>query len=703
MTGVPGIWILASQALHLAGAAACILALVWLVRRPHAKRSDRRPTMMALALTCVWAALVAAYGPESASASLAETARDLSWLLVVYRLFAHDGRDLSMAEVRPVVMALAFVEMMQPALLFVSIEWPLSTAIVETTRQISALFEILVAVGALVLLHNLYVGAAADTRDAVRWSASGLAGFWAFELNHYVVSYLAGAAVPQFIAVRGAIAGLMAVPLVLGVSNGLAGRKLRASQSVAFQSLSLLVIGVYLIVMFVAAELVATIGGDLGRLAQVAFLLTAATVTLLWLPSKRLRGWLRVTALKHLFQHRYDYREEWMRLTRTISHHGRGGQSLFERSAKAMADIVDSPAAILCLPGEDGMFREAANWNWPTADRELPALPADFTSWLEREDFVIEIGAHGKLAGKDMPVLPDTIQALAEAWVVVPLIHFDRLGGVMLLARSPHHRALDWEDFDLLKVVGRQLASYLSEHESHGALMESAKFDDFNRRIAFVMHDIKNLASQLSLLARNAERHAENPEFRKDMLITLRSGSDKLTQLLARLGRYGTGTGQPAELVETDLGVLAVRVAERFQGVHQVSATRLDPCCVLADPDALEQAIVHLVQNAVDASNADIPVCIDVSTDGLIARIEIVDSGCGMDAEFIRTRLFKPFVSSKDGGFGIGAFEARELVRAMGGRLDVQSRTGIGTRFTISIPLAQAARFLKTGPSQEVA
>ena len=86
-----------------------------------------------------------------------------------------------------------------------------------------------------------------------------------------------------------------------------------------------------------------------------------------------------------------------------------------------------------------------------------------------------------------------------------------------------------------------------AEQAGQEALGEAQRFDEFNRRIAFVMHDIKNLASQLSLLARNAEKHADNPAFRADMLVTLRNSADKLNALLARLGRYGGGGAEPAE------------------------------------------------------------------------------------------------------------------------------------------------------------
>ena len=108
---------------------------------------------------------------------------------------------------------------------------------------------------------------------------------------------------------------------------------------------------------------------------------------------------------------------------------------------------------------------------------------------------------------------------------------------------------------------------------------------------------------------------------------------------------------------------------------------------VLGDPDGREQALVHLVQNAIEASGEGRPVFIDARAENSQAILEIVDSGSGMTAEFVRTRLFKPFHSSKPGGFGIGAYEARELVRAMGGQLHVESREGLGTRFLVSLEL----------------
>lgn len=237
--------------------------------------------------------------------------------------------------------------------------------------------------------------------------------------------------------------------------------------------------------------------------------------------------------------------------------------------------------------------------------------------------------------------------------------------------------------------MGRQLASYLAEHAGQAALAEAAQFDEFHRRIAFVMHDIKNLASQLGLLARNAERHAENPAFRADMLLTLRNSTDKLNGLVARLSRYRPGSVAPQ--VPTESNSIARSVVRQFQQRHPVNLIEHGTCEVLASAEQLEQVLLHLVQNALDASPGGVPVVVTVGSDQTHGRLEVIDSGPGMSPDFVRSRLFRPFDSTKSGGFGIGAYEARELVRAMGGTLEVDSREGLGTRFTVILPLAQSA------------
>ncbi|MBX7495932.1 PEP-CTERM system histidine kinase PrsK [Qipengyuania sp. 6B39] len=675
------------------GAIVCAICAVWVATRGDDTRTDRIPAIAALALTANWCFAAASFEPDRLIVELTEIARNFAWLFVLFRHFANDGRDETLRIVRPAVVALCFVEALHLVLLLVAKRYAVTPEIATLTFETATMFRVMVAVGALVLVHNLYVGAADASRHLLRWNAAALAGLYAFDLNYYTVTYIIGAVPSELTALRGLAAAIVAVPFAMGFARGAAGLEFRPSRAVTFRFLSLLVIGGYLALMLGLARWLDMLTGDLARLAQVGLVIAAGVLALIWLPSAQLRGWLRVTAIKHLFKHRYDYRNEWIRFTQTIGSTGFDETSLPERAIKALADITDSPSGILFLANEEGTLEVVADWRWREDDLHAPTLPAALAAVLEREELIVDfdevragIDHYGEIG-----LIPDWLRDDRTAWAAVPLLHFDRLIGLAILARPLIARKLDWEDFDLLTVVSRQLASYLAEQAGQAALLEAGRFDEFNRRMAFVMHDIKNLSSQMSLLLRNAEKHVDNPEFRKDMLLTLRNSADKLNMLLARLGRYGTrekSAGQPFDLAAT-----ARSVAERFGRNHPVALLRSEPALVVGDEEALEQALVHLVQNAVDASAGNSTVVLECYTDGISGKLQVVDSGKGMTPQFLRNGLFKPFVSSKEGGFGIGAFEAREMVRGMGGRLDVESRESVGSRFTITLPL-QATRQL---------
>jgi putative PEP-CTERM system histidine kinase len=691
------VWTTIGFALDVTGAIALASVAIWLLPRRDRFGTAGTAVVAALLLTALWslAGAAATAAPEAIFApSLAESARNLAWLVVIYRLFASDGRHASLAPIRPVIVSLAFVEV-----LHLCVDYGLSRLVIdrEVLRiafEFNVMFRLLVTVGGLVLVHNLYAGAPREARAALRWPAAGLAALWAFDLNLYTIAYLAGSWPHEIAALRGLATGALAACTAIAAAGNRDDLRLRPSRAVTFQTFSLLVIGVYLVSMVAVAQWLSYAGGDFARLIELAFLTLGSAVALVVLPSRRVRAWLKVTLAKHFFQHRYDYREEWLRFTRTIGSGGDQSLPLGERVVQSIADVFESPAGLLLTPGEQGELTLAARWNWHEIEVPAVAVPVSALGHFERTGYIADLDdvRSGSVAAEGE--LPAWLLDHPRAWALIPLVHYERLVGMVVLARPQLARKFDWEDFDLLRVIGQQVASYLAENASQEALAESARFEDFHRRIAFVMHDIKNLASQFSLLARNAELHAEKPAFRADMLVTLRNSSDKLNALLARLSRYGSGAVEKLEQVPA-AEVLAV-VMERFSATSQVVLAEKRDMTITANRHSLEQVLMHLVQNAIDASRSERPVFVSLSLDGLNARFEVLDSGCGMSADFVRSRLFKPFVSTKSGGFGIGAFEARELVRAMRGRLDVESREGLGSRFVVRLPLAAASDIYQT-------
>ncbi len=679
---------------HALAAAVFASLLLFEVRRGLLV-DGQRLLLAALGFTAVWAWLTAV-APQSVLAAYAETARNLSWVGVLYRLSQSDSDNSKWRGVAPVYGAVAGVlglQLMVDALpLFIDAGGLSDRNALVTTAII---LRLAAAAGALVLVHNLYGQAAPANRARLRPAMFGLALLWAYDLNLYTIGYLDLRSAHDLFQWRG-LAAIGAAVLLAAGGDWRQGGRIRLSRAATFQSLSVLGIAGYVGVMAILATALGPAGIDWGRSASIALLAALTAATLLVTTSRRFRGWAKVKIVKHLFEHRYDYRTEWLRFTETLATGDASGGPLGERVIRAFADILDSPSGMLLVRDETGALDSAAAWNWPgspllaaaSASGEVGAFWEALETRARVIDFETLRSGYADDIDLDLPI-PFALVSEPRAWAGIPLIHEGRLTGLVLLGAPDYRRPLDWEDFDLLRTAGRQAASSLAEAHGQQALMSAQRFEEFNRRFAFILHDIKNLVSQLSLIARNAERHAGNPEFQADMVATLKSSVGKMNDLLARIApKAGAQKVEPQPLELRPRLAAAIAHGRRD---HPVELLGPAGAWVMGDADNLEQAVTHLVRNAVEASPPSEPVSVRVEPEDGSVHIVIADKGVGMDSDFIRGRLFQPFASTKDGGFGVGAFEARSLVAAMGGRLTVESTPGEGSRFTIHLPAAPAA------------
>jgi putative PEP-CTERM system histidine kinase len=661
--------------------------LIWQLR-VGVRANIQRLLLAGLLMTAAWAWL-SAIRPHGLLADHAETARNLLWVGLLYALAAaprEAGRQLQ--GVRLVYAAVAAVLGLQFVVGLLPLLGP-QPAELKALAETSSILRLAAAGGSLVLVHNLYGQAAPASRTSIRLVMLALALTWVYDLNLYTLAYLERSLSGGLHDARGAFVAMTAPMFALGMQQT-KGWKLRLSRAATFQSLSLLAICSYFVLMAILATVLEDSPLDWSRALAVLALAAMTVAAIVLLPSARARGWLKVKAAKHLFEHRYDYRTEWLRFADTLGRSAPDAPPLAERVVKALADIVDAPGGLLITP-EEGGIAVAASWNWPTRLPEMGSKLELNSLWsqLAPEGRVLELDALrvGRGSARDRQAAPEAMLDEDRLWAGVPLIHHDRAIGLVLLTAPDVRRALDWEDFDLLRTAGRQAASSLAEAHGQQALMNAQRFEEFNRRFAFILHDIKNLVSQLSLITRNAERHADNPDFRADMIATLKSSVGKMNELLARLApKAGSGAG-PSSGPFPLRSVLTAAVAAKRHG-HEVRLLGSTSPLVRGDAAALEQALGHLIQNAVDASPPNQPVTVKVGLAGERVAIEVIDKGCGMEAEFVRSRLFQPFASTKESGFGIGAYEARALLLAMGGELAVESRPGAGTRFTIHLPAA---------------
>jgi putative PEP-CTERM system histidine kinase len=678
---------------HALAAALFVSLTLWELRRGVGE-SEQRMLLAAFALTGCWA-WITALAPTTMLAAYAETARNLVWVGVLYRLAGIDSSE-EQRGVKPVYAAVAGVIGLQ--LVVDALPLVIDTSAISSDHALvvtAIILRLTAAAGALVLVHNLYGQAAPSSRSGIRLAMLALALMWAYDLNLYTIAYFDPSSARGLFDWRGLALALAAPLFAIGSTRG-EGWRIRLSRAATFQSLSVLAICAYFAVMAVLVTALRGSGFDWTRALLVGLLAAMTVGAMVLLPSSRARGWAKVKIAKHLFEHRYDYRTEWLRFTETIGATGRDAPPLGQRVIKAFADILDAPGGLLLIADENGSIEPAASWNWSGSANPGAAIPGTeaLTFWLSvgAEGRIIDFDAHsgGWADARDLELdIPQPLLVEKQAWTGVPLIHDDRLVGLVLLAAPDYRRPLDWEDFDLLRTAGRQAASSLAEAHGQQALMNAQRFEDFNRRFAFILHDVKNLVSQLSLLARNAERHADNADFRTDMVATLKGSVGKMNDLLARLAP--AADQRPAKPEPTPLRPIVASAIAAKRGDHDVKLLGDGNIWVMADPLLLEQAIGHLIQNAVDASKPSEPVTVRMDGSEKQSSIVISDEGAGMEADFVRTRLFQPFASTKTGGFGVGAFEAKSLVSAMGGRLSVESKPGEGSSFTIILPAAQPA------------
>ena len=538
----------------------------------------------------------------------------------------------------------------------------------------------------LLLVEQLFRKLADDARWSSKPVCLGLACIFVFDLYLYSEALLFGRFDADVHSVRGA-AHLLSVPFLFVASRRHADwmTKLQVSRAAAFHSATLILAGGYLLFMSAVGYYVRYFGGTWGRALQISLLIAGLAFLGTLVFSGSLRSWLRVFVGKHFFSYRYDYREEWLQFTAMLSTKG-SPQEVGALIVRGLARMVECPAGSLWTRDTaGGSFMQTVRWNVPAVDTVEPS-EAPLPTFLGSKGWVIDLDEfrntprlYGELA------MPTWLLGTPNAWVVVPLLAGDELLAFVLLSRPRTAMALDWEVRDLLKTAGRQAAGYLAQMQATEALLEARKFEAFNRMSAFVVHDLKNIVTQLSLMLKNAERLHDNREFQQDMLLTVESSLDKMRRLMLQLREGATPPGGSRGV---ELEPLVRRLEALAAGQGRLLEQRgVDRLATRGHDDRLERVLGHLVQNALDATPPSEQVWISVARHSGQVMVKVGDTGAGMSEEFVKTRLFRPFNTTKTSGMGIGFYESHQYIRELGGSLDVHSRVGVGTVVTVGLPL----------------
>ena len=427
-----------------------------------------------------------------------------------------------------------------------------------------------------------------------------------------------------------------------------------------------------------APSLVPHAGGVLASTLLGGFVLGALALAF----SKSLRARARVALSKQWLPYKYDYRVEWLdltaRLTRDSAH-----TSLAQRTAEAFRNLGRAPGAAVLI-GRDGSLRPAYGSGFTVAAGVAEPLDGAFCRFLEAREWIVDLAA--ARVGRDAEVpLPAWLTEAQDAWLAIPLLHDRKLEALVVLREPSTPQPLAWEDLDLLRTAGVQAASYFALERAAEELAREQQFAAVNRFTAFMVHDLANTVAQLRLIVENAARHKQNPEFIDDVIRTIENSVERMTRLLAQL-KGGPKSAAPRRV---DLATPCRQATERASNrLPRPTLRAADvPVPVFVDAERFEQVLEHLIRNAQDATPADGSVNVSLGAEDGWAIVEVSDTGAGMTADFVNHRLFVPFDTTKgERGMGMGAYQARELVRNAGGSVQVSSAPGAGTRFVIRLP-----------------
>ena len=544
---------------------------------------------------------------------------------------------------------------------------------------------LIMAIAGFVAVEQLYKNAS-DLRLIKLW-ALVIGGIFIYDIYLFAYSLIFNQINLQLWQARGAVNGAAALLLLAGSPFLIANKqraKLTLSRPVAFYTTSITVAGGFLALMAVSGYYVQLYGGNWGSVIQIVVLFVALVLVSTAFASSTIRARMRVVVNKNFFRHKYDYRMEWLRLINYLSR-AADSQDFYLRAISAVASIFKSPRGILWVVQRERLVPVSTRNMDVPENYQHDSTAGPFYQALREHEWVYSNSAPAnKKLHKLVRLLPPCLAQIPDLWLVLPLLTEQNLVGIMILTKPQHDSVLSWEDLDLLKTVGRQVASYIDRHQSAEQVAESKQLDAFNKLTAFVMHDLKNLIAQQALVVDNAVKHKDNPAFIEDAIKTIDNSVGRMSNLLRKLQRDET-----QNVIKLSLSKILVEATRKCGDTKPVPSLRLEDndIRVNADPDTLVMIVTHIIKNAQEASDENGFVDVTLRREGDSATLIVEDNGEGMDTQFIRDRLFKPFVTTKSGkGMGIGVYQTNEFLKAMGGSMTVESTPGKGSCFTLSMP-----------------
>ena len=672
---------------HLAGAIAYFLLSLYILFRYFRRDTDRTLFSAAL-LSTIWLSILSLQSMGVAIPFFVrytfEIARDAAWFGVLYTLLGIKFLPQKTLGATT-FMSSIFVLALLATLLFVSIFEGFSGQLLISATNLLFL-QVTTAIAGLLIVEQVWRNASAYSRANIKNLSIAIAALFSYDFFMYSDALLFQELSKSIWDARGAVNALAAPLIALTMYNS---RKqpvaIHISRQMVFHTTTLVLAGVYLLFISAGGYYINIFGGNWGEALRVLFITTGSLALVLLITSPLLRARLMVFISKNFFDYKYDYRDEWIESTNTLRQ-TREETPLPLQTIRVLAQLVGSRRGAIWSRNADGNFNARATLHIHNQKFEDIDDGSDIVSFFKENDWIINLHEFMLDPAKyNLIEIPASMLQQEDPWLIVPLSMKKQLTGFVLLCDPVTPMDLNWENYDLLKIVAQQACSYLEQADSQGKLAEARQFEAVNKTSAFLVHDIKTIIAQLSLLVKNAEKHKRNPEFVDDMIRTTHHTVEKMDHLLQQI----RNPAREDTLEDVELGSILVDLYQAHR--NSDPAPSLEPpsknMWVHADKEQLKSVIGHIVQNAIDATpkEGDISIATKEAQDTLYIFVQ--DSGIGMTEAYMKEQLFKPFSSTKGlTGMGIGVYQTKEYLRKIGGSISVSSQKDVGTCFTLKIP-----------------
>jgi putative PEP-CTERM system histidine kinase len=538
---------------------------------------------------------------------------------------------------------------------------------------------------ALINIEAAFKSSSGTGRWKMKFEVAGISAIIAILIFYFSCGLLHRTINMNLMPVRSGI--LIIAAFLVGYSRFFRGNDVRVAVSryVLYRSLTMLLIGLYLILLWLTGEGMKYFKMSFGRDLTILAAFAGGMAMFLILFSEQLRRKAKVYINKHFYAHKHDYRNEWLKFTGRLY------------SCKTVADVQNvilstyretfglKGASLYLLDRDEGKYMFAASHSMTVGAPELKASEGLISYFMDRGRVLNPLDGEHVSTPEEAFFISQT-----GARLIVPLTGNVDIEGLVVFGKQLVRENFIYEDYDLMKSIAKQAALSIVNFSLSEELAEAREMAAMAKISSFVIHDLKNLASTLSVLLDNAEDYMGEPEFQKDMLKTIGNTGKKMKDLIQKLGTVPEKQALITEPV--DLNALVretVRELDRA-GAGAEFVYKGSSAISVADVEEVRKVVLNLLLNAMDAADGSGVIRVETGSDGDMAYIRVEDKGCGIKKEFMKNHMFRPFRTTKRKGLGIGLYQCKQIIETHGGRIGVNSKVGEGSVFTVRLPAAMS-------------